>query len=195
MKSSTLVNHERRERLIRELYDSWGGDSKGSGKILWRQASREAEHACAAEFGAARGWSVSKSVFGLKTLGAGGVHHHNDYTVDYPVFDHSRYYRSGGPRNRCAAAIVTQPYAVCFSACDRVAEHYGLRWQILENEGWYHPNAFCVVWTRNDGAFKPPLGPIMRKAAEEGDCWVLDGGLSNVRPGISVWFYGRSSEL
>ena len=195
MKSSTLINHERCEQLAKELYDSWGGDSTGLGKSRWRQASREAERVCAEEFGVARGWSVSKSAFGLKTLGAGGVHLHTDYTANYPIFDHSTYYRGGGPRNRRVAAIVTQPYAVYFSAYSKVAERYGLSWQILENEGWRHTNAFCVVWTRDDGAFKPPLGPIMRKAAEEGDCWVLDGGLSNVRPGSGVWFYKCVSEL
>jgi hypothetical protein len=150
---------------------------------------------CAEEFGAACGWAVTKKKFGLKTLGAGGVHLHNDYTVKYPVFDHATYYRGGGPRNRRATAIVSQPYAVCFSAYDKVAERYGLNWQILENEGWYAVDAFCVLWTRCDGLFKPPHSPGIAFARTLGDCWLVAGEVPKMRPGDSGWFYGLGSEL
>jgi hypothetical protein len=116
---------------------------------------RAAQLRLATDFGAARGWRLSDAAFGLRTLGEGKQHaggmrcsmfsrHSNPGAGEFhDNFDHPYYHR----RNRKAAAIAAHlyNYPANRAACEKIADHYGLQFEVPDFPSWCYPNGTKLV--------------------------------------------------
>jgi hypothetical protein len=110
------------------------------------------ERRLAIDFGAARGWTLSPSSFGLNTLSLGKQHaggRHSDegngwFRGDIAnCFDHPCWYRC----NRKAAAIVAHLYGMpsCRNQCEAVAARFGLIFEVPDFPSWWNPGSTTLV--------------------------------------------------
>jgi hypothetical protein len=116
---------------------------------------RAAQLRLAIDFGAGRGWKLTNSDFGLRTLAEGKQHdggqrysmfgrHTNPSAGDYHYnFDHSYYYR----RDRKAAAITAHLYGFpsIRAACEKLAAEFGLEFEVPDFPSWWNPGATTLV--------------------------------------------------
>jgi hypothetical protein len=103
-----------------------------------RDRQRAAQRRLALDFGAARGWRLSDSDFGIDALSRGGVSGGSDWCREppRPFFDHSWFYRVG----RRTAAIATHPYHVNEVECRAFAASRGLTVEFpADYPSWYYP--------------------------------------------------------
>jgi hypothetical protein len=113
------------------------------------------------EFGAAHGWKLSATTFGLVTLALGKRHGGSrSYDEDqgngywrgdlHASFDHPYYYRRDGK----AAAIVAHLYGwpKVRAGCEATAAHYGLSFEVPDFPSWWNPGGTKLVVYRGPAA-------------------------------------------
>jgi hypothetical protein len=127
-----------------------------------RLGEEAARRRLAIDFGARNGWTLSRTEFGIGTLGKGKVHGHmgfgGPYYSDNPYpgtyhnqFDHPYFYR----RDRKAAAIVAHLYNYPgnHDSCVAIAERYGLAFSAPDDfPSWWFPGATRLVVYRGPAA-------------------------------------------
>jgi hypothetical protein len=131
---------------------------------------RAAQLRLAIDFGAARGWKLTNSDFGLRTLAEGKQHdgrqrysmfgrHTNPSAGDYHYnFDHPYYYR----RDRKAAAIAAHLYNYPNNraACEKLAAEFGLEFEVPDFPSWWNPGATTLV------VYVGPAGRLVGQATD-----------------------------
>jgi hypothetical protein len=139
-------------REMDEAADAWRANENRKAESA-TDRKRAAQHRLASDFGAARGWRISNSDFGITALSRGGVRGGKDWwcAPPRPVFDHSWFYRVG----RRAAAIATHPYVVDEAACREYAAAIGLTVEFPDYPSWWFPG---------HTVFALYIGPVGRAA-------------------------------
>jgi hypothetical protein len=113
------------------------------------------ERRMAIDFGAARGWTLSRTTFGLRTLAEGKQHDGGQrYMIDghnrnpeigmfHTCFDHPYFYR----RHRKAAAVAAHLYGMpnCRRECETLAATFGLLFEVPDFPSWWNPGATTLV--------------------------------------------------
>jgi hypothetical protein len=138
------------ERLWEETRD-WQHRARAKDAFTLESAARLR---LAIDFGAARGWTLAKSGFGLRTLGTGKTHAGSRYTslgedADpyagnfHDECDHAYYFR----RNRKAAAIAAHLYNFPGNRaqCEALATRFGLTLETPDFPSWWNPGGTRLV--------------------------------------------------
>jgi hypothetical protein len=116
----------------------------------------------AIDFGAARGWALSKTDFGLRTLGEGKMHgnmysrsNDNPYPGNYhDQFDHPYFYRRG--RKAAAIAAHLYNYPAKHDQCEAIAARFGLAVETPDFPSWWNPGSTRLVVYVGPAGQDPP---------------------------------------